>query len=79
MDYSTPGLPVLITSSRSLLKLVSIESVMPSSHFILCHSLLLPSIFLSFKVFCKGSVLGIRWSKYWIAASASVLPMNIQD
>ena len=52
---------------------------MPSSHFILCHSLLLPSIFLSFKVFYKESVLGIRWSKYWIAASASVLPMDIQD
>ena len=55
-----------ITNSRSLLKLMSIESVMPSSHLILCHSLLLlPSIFPSIRVFSNKSVLCIRWPKYW--------------
>ena len=69
-----------ITNSRSLLKLMSIESMMPSNHLILCHSLLLPrSIFPSNRVFSNESVLWIRWPKYWNLASASVLPMNIQD
>ena len=55
-----------ITNSRSLLKLMSIASVMPSSHLILCHTLLhLPSIFPSIRVFSKESVLRIRWPKYW--------------
>ena len=55
-----------ITSSRSLLKPMSIESVMPSNHFILCHPiLLLPSIFPSIRVFSNDSVLCIRWPKYW--------------
>ena len=55
-----------ITNSWSLLKLMSIESVMPSNHLILCHSLLLlPSIFPSIRVFSNGSVLCIRWPKYW--------------
>ena len=55
-----------ITSSRSLLKLMSIESVMPSNYLILCHSLLFPpSIFSSIRVFSNESVLHIRWSKYW--------------
>ena len=56
-----------ITNSRSLLKLMSIRSVMPSSHLILCHphSLLPTSIFPSIRVFRKESVLHIRWSKYW--------------
>ena len=55
-----------ITNSRSLLKLMSIESVMPSSHFILCHPLLLlPSIFPSIRVISHESVLHIRWPKYW--------------
>ena len=55
-----------VTSSRSLLKFMSIESVMPSSHLILCHPLLLlPSIFPSIKVFSNESVLCIRWPKYW--------------
>ena len=68
------------TNSRSLLKLMSIESVMPSNHLILCHSLLLlPSIFPSIRVFSDESVLHIRWPKYWSLASASVLPMNIHD
>ena len=55
-----------VTSSRSLLKLMSIKSLMPFNHLILCRPLfLLPSIFPSIKVFCKESVLCIRWPKYW--------------
>ena len=54
-----------ITNSRSLLKFMSIESVMPSNYLILCHPLLLPSIFPSIRVFSNGSVLRIRWPKYW--------------
>ena len=55
-----------ITNSRSLLKLMSIVSVMPSNHLILCHPLLLsPSIFPSIRVFSSESVLCIRWPKYW--------------
>ena len=54
-----------ITNYQSLLKLMSIESVMPSNHFILCHPLLLPpSIFPTIKVFSNESVLHIRWPKY---------------
>ena len=68
-----------ITNSRSLPKLMSIESVMSSNHLVICHPLLLPSIFPSIRVFSNESVLRIRWSKYWSLASASVLPMNIQD
>ena len=70
-----------ITNSWSLLKLMSIESVMPSSHLILCHPLLfLYSISPSIKVFSSESVLRISWPKYSTGASdsASVLPMNIQ-
>ena len=55
-----------ITNTRSLLKLVSFKSVMPSNHLILCHPLLLlPSIFPSIRVFSNESVLLIRWPKYW--------------
>ena len=55
-----------ITNSRSLLKLMSIELVMPSNHLILCHPLLLsPSIFPSIRVFSNESALCIRWPKYW--------------
>ena len=58
--------PLSITNSQSLLKLMSIESVMPSNHLILCHPLLLPpSIFPSIRVFSKESVLCIRWPKDW--------------
>ena len=65
MDCSTPGFPVL-HYSRSLLKLMSIESVMLSNYFILCHPLLLlPSIFPSTRVFSNKSALCIRWPKYW--------------
>ena len=67
------------TNSQSLLKLMSIESVMPSNHLILCCPLLLlPSIFPSIRVFSSESALRIRWPKYWVSASASALPMNIQ-
>ena len=69
-----------ITNSRSLPKLISIESVMLSSHLILCHPLLLqPSIFPSIRVFANESTLRIKWPKYWSFSSASVLPMNTQD
>ena len=55
-----------ITSSQSLLRLMSIKSVMPSNHLILCRAfLLLPSIFPSIRVFSNESVLHIRWPKYW--------------
>ena len=69
-----------ITSSQSLLRLISIKSVMPSSHLLFCRPLLLlPSIFPTIRVFSKESVLRIRWPKYWSFSSASVLQMNIQD
>ena len=65
-----------ITNSRSLLKLMSIESVMPSNHFILCHPLLLlPSIFPSIRVFSNESVIRIRWPKYW-SFSFNMSPSN---
>ena len=55
-----------VTNSWSLLKLMSIESVMPSNHLILCHPpLLLPSLFPSIRVFSNESVLHIRWANYW--------------
>ena len=65
-----------ITNSWSLLKLLSIELVMPSSHLILCHPLLLPpSIFPSIRVFSNESVLHIRWPKYW-SFNFSISPSN---
>ena len=64
MDYSMPGFPVL-TISQSLLKLMSIESVKPSNHVILCCPLLLPSIFANIRVFSNESTLRINWPKYW--------------
>ena len=65
-----------ITSSRSLLKLLSIKSVMPSSHLILCHPLLLLlSIFPSNRVFSSESVLSIKWPNYW-SFSFSISPSN---
>ena len=79
MDCSIPGLPIH-HHSRSLPKLMSIESVMQSNYLILCHPLLLPpSIFPSIRVFSDESVLRIRWPKYWSFSFTSVLPMNIQD
>ena len=67
-----------ITNSWSLLKLMSIESVMPSNHLILCHPLLLPpSIFPGIRVFSNESVLCIRWPKYWsFSFSFSISPSN---
>ena len=74
MDYSMPGFSVLI--SQSLFKLMSIESVMPSNHLILCHPLLLlPSIFASIRVFSNESALHIRWPGYW-SFSFSISPSN---
>ena len=65
VDCSKPGLPVH-HQLWSLLKLMSIESVIPSNHLIFCHPLLfLPSIFPSIRVFSNESVLHIRWPKYW--------------
>ena len=65
-----------ITNSQSLLKLMYIESVMPSTHLILCLPLLLlPSIFPSIRVFSKESVLRIRWPKYW-NFSFNISPSN---
>ena len=65
-----------ITNSQSLLKLMSIESVMPYNHLILCHPLLLlPSIFPSIRVFCKESVLCNRLPKYW-SVSFSISPSS---
>ena len=79
-DLSTPWTAanqasLSITNSRSLLKLMSIESAMPSNHVILCRPLLLlPSIF-PIRVFSNVSVLCIRWSKYW-SFSFSISPSN---
>ena len=65
-----------ITNSQSLIKLMSIKSVMPSNHLILCHPLLLLlSIFPSIRVFSSESVLHIRWPKYW-SFSFSISPSN---
>ena len=72
MDCRTTG----ITNSRSLLKLMSIKSDMPSNHLILCHPLFLPpSIFPCIRVFTSESVLRIRWSKYW-SFSFNISPSN---
>ena len=64
-----------IANSPSLLKLMSIESVMPSNNLILCHPLLLLSIFPSIRVFSNESVLPIKWPKYW-SFSFSISPSN---
>ena len=65
-----------IINSQSLLKLMSVASVMPSNHLILCHPLfLLPSIFPSIRVFSNNSVLQFRWPKYW-SFSFSISPSN---
>ena len=75
MDHSTPGL-LSITKSQSLPKPMSIESVMPSNHLILCHPLLLlPSVFPSISVFSNESALHIRWPKYW-SFSFNISPSN---
>ena len=69
-----------ITNSRGLLKLMSSESVMPSNHLILCCPLLLlPSIFSSVRIFSNESVLATGGQSIGVSASASILPMNVQD
>ena len=78
--FATPWTAALqtslsITNSQSLIKLMSIESVIPSNHLILCHLLLLPSIFPRISVFSNESVLHIRWPKYW-SFSLSISPSN---
>ena len=74
MDCSTPG-SLSITNSQSLLKLMSIELVMPSNHLILCYLLLQPSILPSIRVFSSELVLHIRWPKYW-SFSFNIGPSN---
>ena len=75
MDCSTPGLPVH-PQLPELLKLMSIESVMPSNHLILCRPLLFPpSVFPSIRVFSNQSALHIRWPKYW-SFSFNISPSN---
>ena len=72
-------LPCAFTVSRSLLRLMSIELVMPSNHLILgCPLVLMPSIFPSIKVFSNELALCIRWQNIGASASASFFPMNIQ-
>ena len=66
---------LFITNSRKLLKLMSIESMLPSNHLILCCPLLLPSVFLSIRVFSNESALSNRWPKYW-SFSFSISPSN---
>ena len=75
MNHSTPGIPT-ITNSQSSPKIMSIESVMPSSHFILCRPLLLlPPVPPSIRVFSNESTLCMRWPKYW-SFSFSISPSN---
>ena len=76
MDCGTPGFPCPSPSPWSLLKLMSIESVMPSNHPVLCHPLLLlPSIFPSIRVFSKDLAFHMKWPKYW-NFSFSIRPSN---
>ena len=77
MNRSMPGFPVHHQLPESTQ--IHVHWVMPSNHLILCCPLLLPSVFPSIRVFSNESVLWIRLPKYWVSASASVLPMNIQD
>ena len=75
MNRSTPGLPIH-QHTQSSLRLMSIESVMPSSHLILCHPLLLlPPILPSIRVFSNESTLHMRWPKYW-SFSFSISPSS---
>ena len=64
-----------ITNSQSLIKLMSIQSMMPSNHLILCHPLLLRSIIPSIRIYSNESVLHIMWPKYW-SFSFSISPSN---
>ena len=73
LHHAKASLSIII--SRGLLKLMSIESVMPSNHLIFCYPLLLPSIFPIIRVFSSESVLHIRWPKYW-SFSFNISPSN---
>ena len=75
MDCSTPGFPVYHKLPELTQTHMTIESVMPSNHLILCCLLLLPSIFPSIRVFSSESILCIRWPKYW-SFSFSISPSN---
>ena len=77
MDCSTQQASLFLSISRSLPKFMSVESVMPSNHLILCHHclLLLPSAFPSIRVFSSESVVHIRWPKYW-SFSFSISPSS---
>ena len=68
-------LPCHLPISRSLLKLLSIESVMPSNHLMLCHPVLLPSVFPSIRVFSNEPMLCIKWPKHW-TFSFNISPSN---
>ena len=75
MDYCMPA-SLSFTISESLLKLMSIESMMPSNYFIFCHPLpLLPSVFPNITVFSNESILCIRWPKFW-SFSFSIIPSS---
>ena len=78
MDHSMPGLHHQILE---FIKLMSIESVMPFNHLILCHPLLLlPSIFPSIRVFSNESALCIRWPNYWSCQSTELnMPANLEN
>ena len=76
LQHTRLSVTLPITISQSLLKLISVESVMPPNRLVLCHPLLLlPSIFPSIRVFYTESVLRIRWPKYW-SFSFSISPSN---
>ena len=80
IDCSPPArLPCPSLSFWSLLKPMSIESVMPSGYLILCHPVLLPSIFHSIRIFSNGLALRIRWPKYWNFGFSISPSVNIQD
>jgi len=76
---AAPQAPLSFTLSWGLLKIMSIESVMPSNHLTLCFPLFLPSIFPSIRLFSNESALCIRWPKYWSFSFSISLWMNIQD
>ena len=76
---AAPQASLSFTNSRSLLKLKSIESMIPSKHLLLCHFLLLlPSVFLSIRVFSSELALCIRWPEFWTFSFRISLPVNIQ-
>ena len=75
MDCTNASLPCPSPTSQSLVKLMSVESLMLSNHLMLCCPLLLPLVFSSIRVFCNESVLCIRWPKYW-SFSFSISPSS---